>query len=554
MYIRSFNKKRIIALLLACALVFTTFISNTDVAEAKVKVQVGGIISVKQDNLGEMVVTLKNNSDIDGYFIYRSTDPDSGFKQVGEAYCYWDNMGDVTYTEYPREEESRFYYKAKAYKYTKTYKKKKASGYTNTSSAAFKYKLIIEPIDTKSVKLRFNLTSDIEYYSICRSETKSGDYTRIYSGGAGYGDLFSYTDTGLELGKKYYYKVMKAERVEVTTTEAETTEEPSTEAVTTEEGIPYTPISMNPSDDEWYDYDDYDDYDDDDYDYNPVTYEYVDIEVVSSGEGMTGPKAVTITSAKVASKSTMNINWKRNKNAAGYKIYQCKDNGSYKLLKTIDSNTNKCAIGGFKHGEIKKINVVPYMEYNGMKINGAYGDSFDALMNYYGCANESSEAKSKRIFGNKGSDYRYKDAKDAAAHMTTIKIKCWDFASGKSGRKITKTFSVTVNKKIAPTLKKAFDEIYHGKEKFPIHSIGGFRYYTGGSGQHAVGLAVDINPMENPEVTNGKVTVGGKYEPGKNPYSIPTDGEVARIMNKYGFSQGLWSSKQDYMHFSYFGI
>jgi len=48
--------------------------------------------------------------------------------------------------------------------------------------------------------------------------------------------------------------------------------------------------------------------------------------------------------------------------------------------------------------------------------------------------------------------------------------------------------------------------------------------------------------------------VGKDWKPGRYPYSIPKDGEVARILEKYGFSQGLWGKNNlDYMHFSYFG-
>ena len=94
-------------------------------------------------------------------------------------------------------------------------------------------------------------------------------------------------------------------------------------------------------------------------------------------------------------------------------------------------------------------------------------------------------------------------------------------------------------------------------EKFPIHAIGGNDgKYT--SGQHGSGLAVDINPNENYEAyvyDDGSVniTCGSLYEPGKNPYSIATDGNVAKILIKYGFTQGVWGSKVDYMHWSYFG-
>ena len=40
-----------------------------------------------------------------------------------------------------------------------------------------------------------------------------------------------------------------------------------------------------------------------------------------------------------------------------------------------------------------------------------------------------------------------------------------------------------------------------------------------------------------------------------SPYSIPEGGDVYNAFTKYGFTWGgnAWSSKRDYMHFSYFG-
>jgi hypothetical protein len=119
---------------------------------------------------------------------------------------------------------------------------------------------------------------------------------------------------------------------------------------------------------------------------------------------------------------------------------------------------------------------------------------------------------------------------------------------------VTKYRTLTVNEKIAPTVVQIFKEIYEGSEQFPIKNVGGYswRGLTSRS-EHCEGLAIDINWEENYLIDNGQILSGKLYEPGVNPYSIPTDGEVARIMRKYGFSQGLWGNRCDYMHFSYFG-
>ena len=107
---------------------------------------------------------------------------------------------------------------------------------------------------------------------------------------------------------------------------------------------------------------------------------------------------------------------------------------------------------------------------------------------------------------------------------------------------------------IADDVVAIFEDIYNGPEKFPIHSVFGYR--PGSGGEHPKGTASDINPNENYEVySNGRVGVGSFWKPGTNPYSIPLDGDVVRAFRAHGWGWGGtdWRSKQDYMHFSYFG-
>jgi len=169
-----------------------------------------------------------------------------------------------------------------------------------------------------------------------------------------------------------------------------------------------------------------------------------------------------------------------------------------------------------------------------------YGD-------YYGYANESYESKENRV---------YKGFKSSSSwsvidkRMTTISVKVWDFKSGMSGKKITKTKYLTCHKRLAPTLKKIFAEIYKGKEKAPIYEIG---CYSRRSGEHGNGMAVDINSNYNAMFDNGKPTAGSYWNPKKYAYSIKRHGDIENAFEKYGFSRGFWGSRKDYMHFSYFG-
>ena len=178
---------------------------------------------------------------------------------------------------------------------------------------------------------------------------------------------------------------------------------------------------------------------------------------------------------------------------------------------------------------------------------------------------EIYNAKCLRIFGeivdnprmyyaiyDENGNYIDMDYEWAAAQMTSVTVRVWDFDS--SGEKVTKTMTVQVHRNLAATVEAIFEEIYNGEERFPIHYLGGFS--NGGRSEHTIGCAIDINPEENYYYNpNTGETVGSHWKPGEDPYSIPLDGEVARIFEKYGFRQGAYwnSGTKDYMHFSYFG-
>jgi len=157
------------------------------------------------------------------------------------------------------------------------------------------------------------------------------------------------------------------------------------------------------------------------------------------------------------------------------------------------------------------------------------------------------------VFGSL-SNSKYKSPAEAQKNMVSVTINVWKLNSG--GQKVPGTLQVTVNKAIADRVKTIFQEIYDGPEKFPIKSIGGYAWRSTGTSEHALGLAIDINPNENYMIRNdGTVVSGSFWKPGENPYSIPADGDVVRIFQKYGFAWGgnAWRSSKDYMHFSYFG-
>ena len=141
-------------------------------------------------------------------------------------------------------------------------------------------------------------------------------------------------------------------------------------------------------------------------------------------------------------------------------------------------------------------------------------------------------------------------AETAAQEMVWVEIPVWRLVNG---QKVPDTDRVQVMSSIADEVKAIFTEIYNGPEQFPINSIGGYSWRSNGlNSYHSSGLAIDINPDQNPQVrSDGTVLVGSKWEPGVNPYSISQDSDVVKAFGKYGWTWGAAFTTKDYMHFEY---
>ena len=141
-------------------------------------------------------------------------------------------------------------------------------------------------------------------------------------------------------------------------------------------------------------------------------------------------------------------------------------------------------------------------------------------------------------------------ATTASKYMVWVEVPVWRL---KNGTKVPSKTKVQIIRGKAEELKEIFTEIYNGSEKFPIKSLSGYDWRSNGlSSLHSAGLAVDINPDENPQVKeDGTVLVGKKWEPGVNPYSITPDGDVVRAFSKRGWVWGANFRTSDYMHFGY---
>lgn len=176
---------------------------------------------------------------------------------------------------------------------------------------------------------------------------------------------------------------------------------------------------------------------------------------------------------------------------------------------------------------------------------------------YVGSASDTYAQKCIGIFGEYVVNPRtvYSTAAEAKEHMVEINVKVWDFNTTKTA-KVTKTRQLTIHENLAETVTLIFDEIYRCSAMYPINSIGGYAWRGSSASEHTPGLAIDVNYMQNYYCdAQGNAITGSHFDPENDPYSMPVDGEIQKIFEKYGFIRGIyWSSgKKDYMHYSFFG-
>ena len=192
--------------------------------------------------------------------------------------------------------------------------------------------------------------------------------------------------------------------------------------------------------------------------------------------------------------------------------------------------------------------------------NGCFDYAILQVDAYIGFDGESYDSKCMHVFGEVVEDHRLPYGEDAPKslykdNMVWVTVKVWDYSNGIGSEKITKSRSFEIHKNLAATAKLCFQEIYECEAKYPIKSI--VSYWTDDRrSEHNPGTALDINPTENAYFdNNGNVLSGSLFDPQNNPYSIPVDGEIQQIFEKYGFTRGIYwrNGYKDYMHFSFFG-
>ena len=450
-------------------------------------------ISIKSAGTSKITLSWSKVDGAGGYRIYRSTSKNGTYSLIKTI----TDPATVTYTNFKNlKTGTTYYYKICTYNADFANTDGFKSKIYSAAPLPVKRTLTAKPASYSSITLSWNKDSSVDGYIIYRSDSQSGTYKKIKTITSS--NTATYKNAKLTIGKSYYYKIR---------------------SYVTKDGKTY---------------------------YSPYS---------SSVKGVASVLAPTLQSAKIAAVTKATLTWTKVSGAHGYAIYKATSkNGTYKRIATIKSgSTLSYTVTGLSNGKTYYFKIKAYRTVNGKNYYGPCSSIKSRLMNKLGYAGESYESRCKRIF--KTTYYKdFTSSSQASAQMKTISVKVWDINS--SGKKYTKTLRVTVHKNIASTVQQIFKEIYNGKEKFPIHSIGGYSWRgNSSSSEHCEGLAIDINANENAMInkTTGKILSGSFYKPGVNPYSIPANGDVVKAFEKYGFYWGDWSTKADYMHFSYFG-
>ncbi|MBR1692008.1 MAG: M15 family metallopeptidase [Lachnospiraceae bacterium] len=456
--------------------------------------QVQGV-SAASESYRSIALTWSSVTGADGYDIYFCA-------SAGGAYTLAGSVTGKETTKFSHNSSSlavgrQYYYKVCAYRNVAGVK------VSSPASAVVSAKTVLSPasltavkrVNYKTLQITYKRVEGADGYEIYRSKKANKGFKKI--GTVTKGKTLTYKDKKCSLGVTYYYKVRA---------------------------------------------------------YRKVSGKKVYAEYSKVKKGNTTLSKPKQKKAQLLSVDTAQISWNKVDGAKGYEIYRSlTQNGKYKKVNTIKGGkVTSCEIAGQENGNTYYYKIRAYYTKGGKKKYSSYSNVKSVLFNVYGYENESYEDRAKRIFGT--SYYqKYGSKEEAAANMKTIAVPVWDFNANKTA-KVTKYRSLTVHKNIAPTVQQIFKEIYEGKEQFPIKSVGAFSWRGDTSNsEHNQGLAIDINPEEN-YMIDGDTILSGKYwKPGEDPYSIPSDGEVVKIMRKYGFFQGIWGDRRDYMHFSYFG-
>lgn len=136
-----------------------------------------------------------------GYYIYRSTQKDSGYEKIATV----SGKNTTSYRDTKRKVGQKYYYKVKSRN-----KLTGPSGYSNYSGAVYgktvaKTEITSLKVSGSKVSIKWKKVSGASGYLIKKTAVKNGTYrvvTKIQKG-----SQTSYSDADIEIGKTYYYVV-----------------------------------------------------------------------------------------------------------------------------------------------------------------------------------------------------------------------------------------------------------------------------------------------------------------------------------------------------------
>ncbi len=159
-------------------------------------------VSVSAKNYEAVNVSWTKVAGVNGYAIYRKAGSDGSYKKIQTI----SSGSKVSYTDEMVDTGTKYYYKVRAYK---TVDDETVWGaYSNTASVTPTLsapKVTLTNNSYNSVTIKWNKISGADGYKVTRAESANGTYKTVKT--VKDYDIVSYTDTGLTVGKTYYYKV-----------------------------------------------------------------------------------------------------------------------------------------------------------------------------------------------------------------------------------------------------------------------------------------------------------------------------------------------------------
>lgn len=158
------------------------------------------ITKVESTSSTKQTITWKKNNDAKGYQIYQSTSKDGKYKKIKSI----SNKKTTSYKVTGLKQGVKYYYKVRC-----TNKADGVTGYSDYSTVrgARVAKAVIaqaEGVSGTKIKLTWDKVKDADSFVIYRSTSSGGTYKKI---GTAKGTAVSYTDSKLQMTKKYYYKL-----------------------------------------------------------------------------------------------------------------------------------------------------------------------------------------------------------------------------------------------------------------------------------------------------------------------------------------------------------